>query len=363
MKKLVIKQHELNGIYEEQIGELCRIFDEDADFEIQDLSNLNLDALPDSDFKIVIAGELPKHYCYLFRGMGLVLVTFGDFETYSDIADIVFDPFQEKGPGVFSGSDYLVARQEKSEISEVLSLFKYLEWDSNFFGFGVIFLSCRYLTKNITKALEHFLENDREIRLIEYLCNCHDAKSVKIAEDEGFRFVDIRLTFECSLDSFLRDESAILEEYSCGLATESDIPNLREIAASIYADSRYYYDTNFDKAKIHEFYQSWVEKAVKGQFDDACYVMRDQANSIIAFCTAREGAVGECSIGLVGSCQKRKVKGAGRAILDYALEQLAISGHNKVFVVTQGRNYAAQRLYQRAGFVTHKTELWYHKWR
>jgi hypothetical protein len=33
-----------------------------------------------------------------------------------------------------------------------------------------------------------------------------------------------------------------------------------------------------------------------------------------------------------------------------------------VQVITQGRNYAAQRLYQRAGFVTRKTELWYHKW-
>jgi ribosomal protein S18 acetylase RimI-like enzyme len=33
-----------------------------------------------------------------------------------------------------------------------------------------------------------------------------------------------------------------------------------------------------------------------------------------------------------------------------------------VSVVTQGRNVAAQRLYQRAGFVTASTQLWYHRW-
>jgi hypothetical protein len=33
-----------------------------------------------------------------------------------------------------------------------------------------------------------------------------------------------------------------------------------------------------------------------------------------------------------------------------------------VLVVTQGRNYAAQRLYQRNQFRTCEVQLWYHKW-
>jgi ribosomal protein S18 acetylase RimI-like enzyme len=52
----------------------------------------------------------------------------------------------------------------------------------------------------------------------------------------------------------------------------------------------------------------------------------------------------------------------GQGLLAGTLKQLADRDVRYVQVVTQGRNYAAQRLYQRCGFVTRKTELWYHKW-
>ena len=31
-------------------------------------------------------------------------------------------------------------------------------------------------------------------------------------------------------------------------------------------------------------------------------------------------------------------------------------------IICVGRNYAAQRLFQKCGFITKSTELWYHKW-
>ena len=48
--------------------------------------------------------------------------------------------------------------------------------------------------------------------------------------------------------------------------------------------------------------------------------------------------------------------------MNYIINQSAAKGIKKIFVVTQGRNYMAQRLYQSAGFKTFSTELWYHKW-
>ena len=45
-----------------------------------------------------------------------------------------------------------------------------------------------------------------------------------------------------------------------------------------------------------------------------------------------------------------------------ALAWFSESGVRDVQVVTQGRNRAALRLYQRCGFVIEAVELWYHRW-
>jgi len=49
-------------------------------------------------------------------------------------------------------------------------------------------------------------------------------------------------------------------------------------------------------------------------------------------------------------------------MIGQSLELLRQEGITHAEVVTQGRNYGAQRMYQRCGFVTRTTELWYHKW-
>jgi len=47
---------------------------------------------------------------------------------------------------------------------------------------------------------------------------------------------------------------------------------------------------------------------------------------------------------------------------DVARSRLARQQIDKVSVVTQGHNLAAQRLYQRCGFLTHSIKFYYHKW-
>jgi hypothetical protein len=37
-------------------------------------------------------------------------------------------------------------------------------------------------------------------------------------------------------------------------------------------------------------------------------------------------------------------------------------GASVLTVATQARNIAAQRLYQRAGFLTSSVRVWYHRW-
>ncbi len=54
--------------------------------------------------------------------------------------------------------------------------------------------------------------------------------------------------------------------------------------------------------------------------------------------------------------------GLGIALTGAAVGWCRTRGLSRVTVVTQGRNVAAQRTFQRAGFVTVSTGLWFHRW-
>jgi hypothetical protein len=45
-----------------------------------------------------------------------------------------------------------------------------------------------------------------------------------------------------------------------------------------------------------------------------------------------------------------------------ALDWFEMQGAKETTVVTQGRNVAAQRLYQQCGFITKTVQFWFHKW-
>ena len=51
----------------------------------------------------------------------------------------------------------------------------------------------------------------------------------------------------------------------------------------------------------------------------------------------------------------------GKVLISKVFSYLIARGYKKVTVVTQGRNLYAQRFYQKIGFISKNTELWYHK--
>ena len=151
------------------------------------------------------------------------------------------------------------------------------------------------------------------------------------------------------------------EGFSFGLAKPEHIEELKKVGSNIYKDSRYYFDGHFDSQKINEFYRGWVEKAVLGTFDDVCYCVF-KGDKPVGFCTLRYTKLESANIGLVGFSEDFQGLGLGKKLMNHVISESAAKGIKKIFVVTQGRNYSAQRLYQSAGFKTFSTELWYHKW-
>ncbi len=253
----------------------------------------------------------------------------------------------------------IVTEKNLQNVCDIIEVVKVLSWDSDFFGFPVAYLSCGKLRPVIMQHVLEFSKNNK-VRVLEYLCNCHDRESVMLAEEHHFHFADIRLTFERNLDN-LAEPPSLPEGYSFGLATEEDIDALTGIADGIYLDSRYYFDSRFPRDKVKVFYQDWLRKSVLGTFDDRTYVVRSGSEPV-GFCTIKFRPFQSAGIGLVGLDRKYASRGLGSRLVLNTLAAIAEEGVTKVFVVTQGRNYAAQRLYQKCGFITKSTELWYHKW-
>ena len=146
-----------------------------------------------------------------------------------------------------------------------------------------------------------------------------------------------------------------------GIAQAEHIPALREMSRNLYLDSRYYFDSNFDRDRIAEFYMGWVEKAVKKENDDECYVLLKNRVPV-AYCSVKFKNDELVQLGLVGVSNDQTGKGLGGQLMQNVCNSLIEKGCKRIRVVTQGRNYPAQRLYQKSGFLTYSTELWYHKW-
>jgi len=336
---------------------------------------------------VVFDPHLAEPAALALKGLGVVLVLIGRSDTLEPLADICIDPTRPPHPARLSGPRYLLPGLLKTlraediaglmkmpvaalkeemetnsaevEIPEILELVSIMRWDSDFFGYPVGFLGCRRLTPAIQRLVGNFTSTHRVV-LLEYLCNCHDRLSVQTAEQAGYSFVDIRLTLEHALRQ--APAAALPAGTRVIRAESSHIPVLRQMASELYLDSRYFFDPHFDRAKVKEFYESWIEKAVLGKFDDYCLLLVREGSAPLAFCTIRKGRPKTANIGLFGVGPDAQGGGVAGPFLNHVLGRLHAEGLEMVEVVTQGRNYRAQRVYQRCGFVTKTTELWYHKW-
>lgn len=324
------------------------------------INDLSVDYLLKNEIDVVVSNGLSKEWYLILKGLQVAVITIDDISKYHDLSDIVIDPRSEESNKYFTGIEYSIYKNKDFEIEfdEIINLIKKLQWDSGFWGFPVSYLSCRHLTKSIMHRINIFIKREN-IKLIEYLCNCHDNRSVKITEQSGFHFTDIRLSFEKKLKG--KTNVDLDESFTFSLANEKDINILKEIAYNLYKDGRYYFDGNFNINKVNEFYEGWVEKAVLGQYDDECYCLYKK-DKPIGFCTLKFHISNSANIGLVGLSNEYRGKGIGKILLYLVFNKLIDKGISKVSIVTQGRNYAAQRLYQKVGFLTKATELWFHKW-
>jgi ribosomal protein S18 acetylase RimI-like enzyme len=237
------------------------------------------------------------------------------------------------------------------------AVLNYLAWDSDFFGIRIARSADGQLTPAGMATLDEACRRQK-IDCLYLLVDAAETGTIRLAEDSGFRLVDVRVT----LDRKLSPEKSSWQPAAPGirLAAITDIAALRPIAAVNHRDSRFYHDGNFPQKRCDELYATWIEKSCTGYADAVLVADRGEGAIGYTSCHVKENGVG--SIGLVGISDTCQGQGFGTRLIAEAVSWFKAAGVANIEVVTQGRNIAAQRLYQKNGFLTCSLQLWYHKW-
>jgi len=237
-------------------------------------------------------------------------------------------------------------------------LCKYLDWDSDFFGFRIARLTVNRLDQNLLEQVLKWCD----IHLIDclyFLADAHDERTVRLAERHAFRFVDIRLTLERQANDFVGVEEGAFQGV-VHLCAPGDVQTLRAIARVSHLDSRFYHDSFFPRPLCDALYETWIEKSCSGYADAVMIAEFDGEPVGYVSCHLLNQAKGQ--IELFGVKADFQGRGVGQRLIHESLQWFVRRNIKEVIVITQGRNLNAQRLYQRCGFLTRSVQLWYHRW-
>lgn len=237
-----------------------------------------------------------------------------------------------------------------------------LGWDSSFFGREIARATPRGWTEEDWARALAWCAATR-IDCLYLLVPSEDLASRRLAEEQGARLVDVRMTFELSGlgGRGLRADPGVR------VATAGDLDELRALAAASHRDSRFFADSRFPRADCERLYTTWIENSISGWAQGV--FTADVDGRPAGYVTCHVGGAGESAnaakvgtIGLVAVAPRARGAGLGTRFVEHALAWFAQRGCERVRVVTQGANVAAQRMYQSVGFRSAAVELWYHRW-
>jgi len=229
---------------------------------------------------------------------------------------------------------------------------RYLDWDSRFFGFPIAQISGGRLDQFTLDSVTAWC-GSRRIRCLYFIADTNDAATIELAEHNSFHLVDVRLTLARKI------ESGGIVPPRIRPWQESDLPALAAIARISHRDTRFYFDRGFANDRCDDLYETWIRNSCAGYADA---VLVADAGQAAGYITCHLDSNGEGRIGLVAIRSSFQGQHFGSDLVHAALNWFESKGASRVSVVTQGRNIAAQCLYQRCGFRTASTQVVYHRW-
>jgi GNAT superfamily N-acetyltransferase len=206
------------------------------------------------------------------------------------------------------------------------------------------------MTPSLLEQVDRWAREQR-VSCVYFLASGEDSASAHAAEDGGFRLMDLRTE--------LRRDAAAERVEGLRSARDADREKLRAIARTSHGITRFYADPRFPDDRCDDFYATWIDRSLEGWAQ--AVLVADAGDAPAGYVSVHlDGDHG--SIGLIAVDAAARGRGLGEALARGAVGWCAREGATTMSVVTQGRNAAALRTFERAGFRAHSVGLWFHKW-
>lgn len=238
---------------------------------------------------------------------------------------------------------------------------RYLQWDSDFFGKRIAKVTEKQLTPGNYPAIRGWCL-DNQIDCLFFLAETSDSESIRLAEDNNFRLVEVRVTLEL----LLKNQDRITQRWSnpeiqIRPANSGDRAALVAMSENSYTNSRWYFDPCFEQEKCDSYYQTWISNSLDGYAD---YVLVAEKNGeVLGYLSGDHSKKDKpATYDLLAVHEKARGLGIGPALAYSGVDYHAKMGTKKILAVTQGRNIVLSRLLMKVGFILKNVQLYYHKW-
>jgi len=233
-----------------------------------------------------------------------------------------------------------------------------LTWDTEFFGIKVARINKNCLSPKEFKIIYQELLN-KDVKLIYWPSSIDCECQGEIANIYNGHLVDVKTTYSTKVNY----DNINLNEYK-GTTEILNInypdEQLFEIAIQCGEYSRYKIDPQIPKNKFEELYKIWMTKSLSGEMADNVIVIKKNnitSGLITVYCKDGIG-----NIGLFGVHDNFRGKGIGGELINASLKYFKTKNCKLVKVVTQGKNEAACKLYEKFGFTVQNKVNFYHFW-
>lgn len=215
-----------------------------------------------------------------------------------------------------------------------------LTWENQFFGINSA------IVRFADDAPPLTTERLRGWSRLQAKIAAHQVVQLDALQALGFQLVEGEVDLALPVTPVSRSQAQV--------ASESDIPELRALAAQAFALSRFRTPWYASDASAR-FYAQWIENAVKGTFDNQCLVLRNENGTIRAFVSLRELSASDARIGLLAG------RGAGAELMQAAVRWAYTRGLSTLRVATQAGNTAALQRYIHSGANVVSTAYWLYR--